>query len=325
MKAPVNDPLKSSLAVESRRVHHWFGDKRVLADVNLKILRGQFLSLVGPSGCGKSTLLRAILGTHLPREGEILLFPLGGESTGAAISGPGRDRGIVYQQYSLFPFLTAQENVAIGLSLDRTTFPFRLFCYLKWRKQRKQHMAEAADFLAKVKLADSLRLYPHEMSGGMRQRVAIAQALIMRPEILLLDEPFGALDEATREELQKMLLALYAENQAARHGGERPPYTVMIVTHELNEAIYVGDRVVGLSQHWDYKCEGHEKFPGASIVYDKPAPIFEVKNVRDFEMFASQREEIRHTVFEPPKPTRRCDHVVYWSKAAAGEVPGVLL
>src|SRR5215475_15888881 len=133
MKGPVNDLVKHALALESRRVHHWFGDKRVLADINLKILRGQFLSLVGPSGCGKSTLLRAILGTHLRRLGEILLFPFGVESQGVAVVGPGRDRGIVYQHYSLFPFLTALENVAIGLSLDQTTFPFRLFCYPKRR------------------------------------------------------------------------------------------------------------------------------------------------------------------------------------------------
>jgi NitT/TauT family transport system ATP-binding protein len=325
MKVPVSDAPRDSLALESRRVHHWFGEKRVLADVNLKILRGQFLSLVGPSGCGKSTFLRAILGTHLPRQGEILLFPFGQESRGVAILGPGRDRGIVYQHYSLFPFLTAQENVAIGLSLDRTSFPFRLFCFPKWRRLRKRHMEEAADFLAKVKLADAICLYPHEMSGGMRQRVAIAQALILKPEIILLDEPFGALDEATREELQRMLLALHAENQEARRRAERPSYTLMLVTHELNEAIYVGDRVVGLSQHWDWKSEGYERFPGATIVYDKPAPVYEVKSLRDFELFAGQREEIRRTVFEPPTPTLRGKHVVYWSKAAAGDAPGVTL
>jgi NitT/TauT family transport system ATP-binding protein len=316
---------KDTLALESRAVHHWFGEKRVLADVNLKMIRGQFLSLVGPSGCGKSTLLRAIVGTHLPRQGQILLFPFGQDSAGEAIRGPGRDRGIVYQRYSLFPFLTALENVAIGLSLDQTSFPFRLFCYPKWRKLRKQHRQEAAEFLAKVKLDDAMDLYPYEMSGGMCQRVAIAQALIMKPEIILLDEPFGALDEATREDLQGMLIALYRENQEARKRGEKPPYTLMIVTHELNEAIYVGDRVVGLSQYWDWKCEGHERFPGASIVYDKPAPVFELKSARDFEVFAGQREEIRRTVFEPPKPAPRSEYVTYWKQVMAGEVEGVTL
>jgi NitT/TauT family transport system ATP-binding protein len=147
---------KNTIALEARGVHHWFGSKRVLADVNLQLIRGQFLSLVGPSGCGKSTFLNAILGTHLPRRGEILLFPFGETSQGAAVTGPGRDRGIVYQHYSLFPFLTARDNVAIGLSLDETSVPFRLFCYPKWRKLRKQHRQLAAEFLQKVKLADAM-------------------------------------------------------------------------------------------------------------------------------------------------------------------------
>jgi len=321
----MNELPKATVALESRAVNHWFGEKRVLADVNLKIIRGQFLSLVGPSGCGKSTLLRAILGTHLPKQGQILLFPFGEDSPGVAVGGPGRDRGIVYQRYSLFPFLTARENVAIGLSLDQSSLPFRLFCYPQWRKMRRRHLEEAADFLAKVKLTDAIDLYPHEMSGGMCQRVAIAQALIMKPEIILLDEPFGALDEATREGLQGMLLALHAGNDEARRRGAKPPYTLMIVTHELNEAIYVGDRVVGISQYWDWKSEGHAKFPGASIVYDKPAPVFELKSGRDFEAFAGQREEIRRTVFEPATPVARHEHVVFWRQAAAGEVQGITL
>ena len=300
------------IALESRGVHHWFGSKRVLADVNVKVPRGQFLSLVGPSGCGKSTLLRAIVGTHLPRRGQILLFPGGVDSQGVAVTGPGRDRGIVYQHYSLFPFLTAAENVAVGLSLDETSLPFRLFCYPKWRKLRKQHRRDAAEFLAKVKLADAVNLYPHEMSGGMRQRVAIAQALIMKPEIILLDEPFGALDEATREELQRMLLALYDENQQAKQRGAKPPYTLIIVTHELNEALYVGERVVGLSQYWDWKKEGHAECPGATITYDKPAPLAELKSGRDFQKFAEQRKEIHHTVFNPVTRPDRNEHLTYW-------------
>lgn len=308
--------LGNPIALESRAVHHWFGSKRVLADVNLKVRRGQFLSLVGPSGCGKSTLLRAIVGTHLPRQGQILLFPAGQQSQGVTISGPSRDRGIVYQHYSLFPFLTAQENVAIGLSLDQCTFPFRLFSYPKWRKLRKRHLQEAAEFLCRVKLSDALTLYPHEMSGGMRQRVAIAQALIMKPEIILLDEPFGALDEATREELQRMLLALYDENRQALQRGEKPPHTLIIVTHELNEALYVGDRVVGLSQYWDWKKEGHAAFPGATITYDKLAPIFEIKSGRDFEVFAGQRREIHQTVFNPANLPDRNENLTYWKTTA---------
>jgi NitT/TauT family transport system ATP-binding protein len=324
MKVTEAEIVKDTIALECRSIHHWFGSKRVLGDVNLKIIRGQFLSLVGPSGCGKSTLLRAIVGTHLPRQGEILLRPFGQDS-GAPISGPGRDRGIVYQHYSLFPFLTALENVAMGLMLDETSMPFRLFCFPKWRKLRKCHREMAAEFLTKVNLADAMNLYPHEMSGGMRQRVAIAQAMIMKPEIVLLDEPFGALDEATREGLQQMLLKLYAENQEAKLRGEKPPYTLIIVTHELNEALYVGDRVAGLSQYWNWRKEGFADFPGATIVYDKAAPVFEVKDARDFELFAGQRDEIRQAVFNPANQQERNEYITYWQQACGGAIKGVLI
>jgi len=303
-----------NIALECRQVHHWFGSNRVLADVNLAVAPGQFLSLVGPSGCGKSTLLRAIVGTHLPCRGQILLHQPGQTPAVKAIDGPGRDRGIVYQHYSLFPFLTAQQNVAVGLMLDQTSIPFRTFNLLKWRRLRKTHLEEAAEFLNQMKLADSIQLYPHEMSGGMRQRVAIAQALIMKPEIILLDEPFGALDEATREELQRMLLTLYAENLAAKSRGEKPPYTLFIITHELNEALYVGDRVVGLSQYWAWQKNGFDAPPGATIVYDKSSPCFAPTDGRDFEQFNEQREEIRQVVFDPAKLQDRDAHITYWNE-----------
>src|SRR5262245_9141383 len=202
-----------NLALHCEKVSHWFGSKHVLHEVDVQVPRGQFLSLVGPSGCGKSTLLRAILGTHLPTAGDVRIWPFG-DSNSRIVEKPGRDRGIVYQQYSLYPFLTALENVAVGLMLDQTSFPFRIFQWPKWRRLRKEHLAEAEAMLGRVKLGDALHLYPHEMSGGMRQRVALAQALILQPEIILLDEPFGALDEATREELQQLLLALHDDNIA---------------------------------------------------------------------------------------------------------------
>ena len=153
--------------------------------------------------------------------------------------------------------------------------------------------------LEKVMLRGALRKYPAEMSGGMCQRVAIAQALIMKPQIILLDEPFGALDEATREELQRMLLELYLENTEARKAGEDPPYTILIVTHELNEAIYVGDRIVGLSQYWNWKEKGIETPPGATIVYDAPAPVFEPQSEVDYTSFKQQRSDLRNAVFDP--------------------------
>ncbi len=299
------------------QVGHWFGDNKVLHQVELKVGRGQICAVVGPSGCGKSTLLRAIVGTHPSLAGKVVV-------TGAAggdmiVSAPGRDRGIVYQRYSLYPFLTAQENVAIGPILDRTSFAFRIFKHLEYRKLRAKLMDEAAELLERVSLGEAAERYPSELSGGMRQRVAIAQALIMKPEILLLDEPFGALDEATREDLQHLLLGLAAENRAAREAGEPPRHTIFIVTHELNEALYVGDRVLGLSQHWDWKAAGHTSSPGATIIYDKPAPVFRAGGERDMQSLRAQRQEIREVVFEPETPQLPGEHLTFWESKRGQE------
>jgi len=313
--------MDQEIVLESSSVHHWFGDNQVLHDVNFKVIRGEIVALVGPSGCGKSTLLRAIVGTHPPRKG-LLAVHSGGERT--VVTGPGRDRGIVYQRYSLFPFLTAQENVALGLMLDQTTPGFRFFKYFQWRKLRRRHLEEAADLLKTLGLANAIRRYPSEMSGGMCQRVAIAQALIMNPAILLLDEPFGALDEATREELQRMLLTLYLENLQAKKSGEKPPHTILIVTHELNEAIYVGDRVLGLSQYWNWMEKGHERPPGATIVYDSVAPVHRPDQERDYITFQAQREEIRRTVFDPTVLQGREQFLLFWKQVEEGSGEGVL-
>lgn len=282
------------------KVSHWFGTHGVLKDVDMTVQRGSIVSIVGPSGCGKSTLLRALVGTHPPRAGSIRVFT-GDDGTGKTVTRPGRDRGIVYQRYSLMPFLRARENVALGLVMDRTSLPFRLFSPLKARTRKKAMLEEADAMLERVGLAHARFSYPSEMSGGMCQRVAIAQTMIMKPEIMLLDEPFGALDEATRRDLQTMLLELYKENTEAMGRGEAPMHTILIVTHELNEAIYVGDRVVGLSQFWDWKAAGHDKCPGATIVYDEPAPVFDPDSEPDFLAFARQKSDIRTRVFEAPE------------------------
>jgi NitT/TauT family transport system ATP-binding protein len=287
----------SESILKIQNLSHWFSSNRIIHNVNLDIQRGQIVALVGPSGCGKSTLLRAIVGTHPPCSGNVLMCDGHGAST--IIETPGRERGIVYQRYSLFPHLTAQENVAYGLMVDQTTIPRRWFGGGAWKALRKTHLEEAAAMLERMQLGSALRKYPPELSGGMCQRVAIAQALVMRPAILLLDEPFGALDEATREELQRVLLTLYQENAAAQDRGEPPPHTVLIVTHEINEAIYVSDRVVGLSQYWDWKEVGETSAPGATIVYDKPAPVFAPNDERDFMVFRDQKKEILHAVFDP--------------------------
>jgi NitT/TauT family transport system ATP-binding protein len=286
----------SDSVLKIKKLSHWFGSNRVIFDVNLDIKRGQIVAMVGPSGCGKSTLLRAIVGTHPPKQGEVVIRENGTERI---IRAPGRDRGIVYQRYSLFPHLTAQENVAYGLMVDQTTTSMRTFKRAEWKACRKRHLQEAAEMLDRMRLGSALNKYPPELSGGMCQRVAIAQALIMKPSVLLLDEPFGALDEATREELQRILLTLYSENQEALANDHQPPHTVMIVTHEINEAIFVSDRVVGLSQYWDWQESGETSAPGATIIYDKPAPVFTPSDERDFLSFRDQKNEILHTVFDP--------------------------
>lgn len=283
------------------KVSHWFGSNKVLNNVDFQVAAGQIVAVVGPSGCGKSTLLRAILGTHPPLRGQV-------RAAETPMFRPSREVGIVYQHYSLFDFLTAEENVAFGLKLDQTSIPFRTFVPQKWWKLREQHLQEARDLLHKVHLGAAAKLYPAEMSGGMRQRVAIAQALIMKPRILLLDEPFGALDEATREDLQLMLLELYQDNLEAKANGVQPPFTILMVTHELNEALYVSDRVLGLSQ---FHSDGVN---GATIVYDKPAPVFRPGDQRDFLQFEKQKDELRTSVFDPEVVQHHQEYVTFWQE-----------
>jgi len=290
---------KQLTALSVQSVCHWFGLNHVLNEVKFEVDAGQIVAVVGPSGCGKSTLLRAILGTHPPKSGKIL-------ADGKTVLGPSHHVGIVYQHYSLYDFMTARENVAFGLKLDRTSILFRTLNYPAWRAVRAEHLRVADELLEKVHLSEAANLYPSEMSGGMRQRVAIAQAMIMKPKILLLDEPFGALDEATREELQLMLLRLYEENLQAIENGQTAPYTILMVTHELNEALYVSDRILGLSQ---YHSQGVQ---GARIVYDRAAPVFGTLDGRDFAMFETQKDEIRRAVFDAEHNQHHAEYVTFW-------------
>lgn len=290
-------------ALDIHNVSHWYGKNRVLYNINLQIAAGQIVAIVGPSGCGKSTLLRAILGTHPPASGEII-------ANGHTITEPTRDVGIVYQNYSLFEFLTARENVSFGLKLDQTSFPQRVFGFPKYLRKRREHQQQSEAFLEKVGLQEAALLYPGQMSGGMRQRVALAQALILKPKVVLLDEPFGALDESMREELQIMLLRFYQENLLAKKAGLVPEYTILIVTHELNEAIYVSDRVIGMSR---FHTEGDL---GSSVVYDRPCPVFHPDDPRDFSKFIEQREELRKAVFDPKYIKDRNKYVTFWNDLA---------
>ncbi|MBI4181612.1 MAG: ABC transporter ATP-binding protein [Candidatus Aenigmarchaeota archaeon] len=278
--------MSESPVVDLQKVCQWFpkgdGVVRVLHNVSLAMGKQEVVSLVGPSGCGKSTLLYAILGTQPPKSGTVLV-------AGREVKTPGPDRGIVYQDYSLFPFLTALQNVALGLLLHNTSFPSRTFRPLKTWRLRREFRERAEDVLEKVGLKDHMHKLPSELSGGQRQRVAIAQAVIMNPAVLLLDEPLGALDSTTREQLQMFILEMVDLFHPS----------ILFVTHDVEEALFLGDRVVGLSQHW--KHEGDDPHPGATIVYDKVVPhssSLEDKRQADFTELV---EEIRRSVYKPPQ------------------------
>jgi NitT/TauT family transport system ATP-binding protein len=224
-----------------------YGDKIVLEKVNLEVAAGAFVSIVGPSGAGKSSMLRVILGQETPSRGQILLdgAPLAPEC--------GPDRGVVFQRYSVFPHLTALRNTVFGLECAQAPFSARLF-----GAARRAAVEEATAMLDAVGLRDSLHLYPAQMSGGMQQRLAIAQALIKRPRILLLDEPFGALDPGIRADMHTLVTKL-------RHDYA---LTIIMVTHDIREAFALGTRVLALDKRRHDPHAPH-RF-GATIVYDLP-------------------------------------------------------
>jgi len=188
--------------IEIKNIWQEYGDHVVLERINLQVKEGEFCSLVGASGCGKSTFLRLLLGQEKPTRGSITLD---GEQLRAE---PDRSRGVVFQRYSVFPHLNVLDNVAIGLELPASPFTGRLF------GTRKRHAREQAkQMLEKVGLGHSLDKYPAQLSGGMQQRLAIAQAFVMQPRVLLLDEPFGALDPGIRKDMHALLLQLWSETR----------------------------------------------------------------------------------------------------------------
>jgi NitT/TauT family transport system ATP-binding protein len=193
------------------------GDVPALTAVDFNVQNGEFVTIVGPSGCGKSTLLY-ILGGFITADDGLV------EVEGKRVTGPGVDRGVVFQEYALFPWLTVVQN--IGYGLEMTGVP---------REQREETVRR---LIRTIGLEGFEHRFPRELSGGMKQRVAIARTLAYDPKILLLDEPFGALDAQTRETMQDELLRLWQENRK----------TVVMVTHDVNEAVYLSDRVLVMSQ-----------------------------------------------------------------------------
>ncbi|MGY4491372.1 sulfonate transport system ATP-binding protein [Pseudomonas sp. TE3610] len=189
------------------------GTLEAIREFNLQIAEGEFVAIVGSSGCGKSTLLRLLIGLDTDFRGEI-------QVDGKPVTGIGSERGIVFQEHRLFPWLTVEENIGLGLVNEALS--------------NEQRQRRVQDFVNLVGLKDFTRAYPHQLSGGMAQRVAIARGLVASPRILLLDEPFGALDALTRQQMQDELLAIR----------ERARITTVLVTHDVEEAIFLADRVV---------------------------------------------------------------------------------
>ncbi len=191
-----------------------------LGNINLEIKKGEFVCIIGSSGCGKSTLLSVLEGLNKPTKGEVLI-------KGKKVTGAGLERAVVFQNYSLFPWMTTRENVTFAI---RKTLGKRI-------KITKQQAVEIADeYLEKVGLSGFEEKRPAELSGGMQQRAAIARALACDPEILLMDEPFGAIDAKNREILQQLLLKLWREDKKKK--------TVVFVTHDLDEALLLADKIV---------------------------------------------------------------------------------
>lgn len=230
---------KSFAKTDSNEITH------ALAEVNLTIQLGEFVSIVGTSGCGKSTILRLIAGLIRPTTGEIRLG-------GKPIVGAGPDRGMVFQKATLFPWLTVEKNVSFSL-----------------RMQKKQDKELVEHMLKMVGLEDFRKDYPHQLSGGMAQRVALVRSLINHPDILLLDEPLGALDAFTRMNMQDEILNIWREQKQ----------TVVMVTHDVEEAIYMGTRVLVM-----------EPRPGR-VKADIPIELAEPKQ-RDSEEFQAYRNRI---------------------------------
>ncbi|AJQ95731.1 ABC transporter ATP-binding protein [Gynuella sunshinyii] len=243
--------------IQAANIGKSYGHDIILERVNVTVQEGEFITLVGASGCGKSTFLKMILGIESATRGELLLDgkPIPNE--------PGSDRGIVFQQYSVFPHMTVLENVIAAKGFQKSSITGYLF-----GKQKKAARQEATDMLEQVGLGHALNRYPHELSGGMRQRLAIAQALICKPRILLLDEPFGALDPGIRADMHALVLSLWRQHEL----------TIFMVTHDLKEGFYLGTRL------WVFDKLRHDPHApnayGASITYDlpvghMPAPLYD--------------------------------------------------
>lgn len=233
--------------IEAKHLWREYGSNIVLEDISIGVGEGEFITIVGASGCGKTTFLKMLLGVDKPTRGALLLD---GENIPDE---PGPDRGIVFQKYSVFPHLDVLQNVVIGLEFAQAPLLGTLF-----GSKKKTAVQQAKDVLDAVGLSHALRKFPSELSGGMQQRLAIAQSLIKKPRILLLDEPFGALDPGIRKDMHQLILSLWRETGV----------TIFMITHDLEEGFYLGTRLWVFDK---YRHDPHDPNRyGAKITYDIP-------------------------------------------------------
>jgi NitT/TauT family transport system ATP-binding protein len=235
------------------------GPMRVLDDVSLDIRQGEFVSIIGPSGCGKTTMMNIVGGFVQPTEGQVLL-------DGKPVRKPGPDRGVIFQEYGVFPWLTVSQNIAFGLKLAAS------------RTSAAQRSEIVQRYMKLMGLTDFANHFPKHLSGGMRQRLAIARAYAVRPEFLLMDEPFGALDAQTRSAMQDLLLdVLQSEGK-----------TVMLITHSVEEAIYLSSRIVVVTA----------RPARVRTIIDVPFGYPRAENLHEDPRFAALRAHIRDLVMQ---------------------------
>jgi NitT/TauT family transport system ATP-binding protein len=235
------------------------GPMRVLDGVSFDIRQGEFVSIIGPSGCGKTTLMNIVGGFVQPTQGSVLL-------DGQSVAGPGPDRGVIFQEYGVFPWLTVKQNIAFGLKLSAS----------KTSAAEREEITQR--YMGLMGLKDFANHFPKHLSGGMRQRLAIARAYAVRPQFLLMDEPFGALDAQTRSAMQDLLLDVL----------QREGKTVMLITHSVEEAIYLSSRIVVVTA----------RPAKIRTIIDVPFGYPRAENVHEDPRFGELRAHIRDLVMQ---------------------------
>ncbi len=232
---------------------------RVIDDVSFTIADGEFISIVGPSGCGKTTMMNIIAGFVKPTSGQVLL-------DGIEINGPSQNRGVIFQEYGIFPWLNVEKNILFGLTLRNSKIP----------KSRHQEICQR--YLQLMGLSDFAQAYPRTLSGGMRQRLAIARAYATNPEFLLMDEPFGALDAQTRAKMQDLLLEVLQHERK----------TVLLITHSVDEAIYLSSKIIVVTARPAKIKE----------IIDIPFPYPRHESIHDDPQFISLKSRLRDLVMK---------------------------